>query len=109
SASKNAQLILDTIQITNYFDVIIDGNKVTAAKPDPEVFLLAAKLLQKIPEECIVVEDAAAGIEAANAAKMLSIGIGKKEILKEADFVIENTSMLTNDFIDKLIKKLRIK
>lgn len=105
SASKNAQLILNTLQITSCFDVIVDGNEVTTAKPDPEVFLLAAKLLNKNPDECIVVEDAAAGIEAAIAANMLCIGIGNKEILKEAHFVLENTSMLTNEFMDKLIIK----
>lgn len=105
SASKNAKLILNTLNITSYFDVIVDGNEVTTAKPDPEVFLLAAKLMNKNPDECIVIEDATAGIEAAIAANMLCIGIGNKEILKEADFVLENTSMLTNDFIDKLIIK----
>ncbi len=105
SASKNAKLILNTLNITSYFDVIVDGNEVTTAKPDPEVFLMAAKLMNKNPDECIVIEDATAGIEAAIAANMLCIGIGNKEILKEADFVLENTSMLTNDFIDKLIIK----
>lgn len=105
SASKNAKLILDTTKITPYFDAIVDGNKVAAAKPDPEVFLLAAKLLNKNPNECIVVEDAQAGIQAANDAKMMSIGIGDKEILKEASYVFESTSALTNDFFDKLIKK----
>lgn len=104
SASKNAKLILDTLNINSYFDVIIDGNEVSAAKPDPEVFLLAAKLLNKNPYECIVVEDAQAGIQAANEAKMLSIGIGDKEILKEATYVFASTSELTNDFFDKLIK-----
>ncbi|MDH3382155.1 MAG: HAD-IA family hydrolase, partial [Flavobacteriaceae bacterium] len=72
--------------------------------PDPEVFLLAAKLLNKNPDECIVVEDAQAGIQAANDAKMMSIGIGDKEILKEASYVFASTSALTNDFFDKLIK-----
>lgn len=104
SASKNAKLILDTTDITSYFDAIVDGNKVSAAKPDPEVFLLAAKLLNKNPDECIVVEDAQAGIQAANDAKMMSIGIGDKEILKEATYVFASTSELTNDFFDKLIK-----
>ncbi|MDP2089378.1 MAG: beta-phosphoglucomutase [Flavobacteriaceae bacterium] len=103
SASKNAKQILDTLKITFYFDAVVDGNEVSAAKPDPEVFLLAAKLLKRNPDECIVVEDAAAGIEAANTAKMLSIGIGKKEILNEAAFVLESTSLLTNEFMDKLI------
>lgn len=104
SASKNAKRILDTLKITSYFDVIVDGNEVKAAKPDPEVFLLAAKLLHKNPKDCIVIEDAAAGIKAANAAGMLSIGIGNTEILKEANFIIESTALLTNDFIDNLIR-----
>ncbi|MBS3992418.1 MAG: beta-phosphoglucomutase [Bacteroidetes bacterium] len=105
SASKNAKLILDTLQITQYFDEIIDGNEVSKAKPDPEVFILAAHRLNKKPEECIVVEDAAAGIDAANAANMLCIGIGEKEILKEATYVFKSTSELTTEFLDKLIKK----
>jgi beta-phosphoglucomutase len=104
SASKNAKLILDTTDITSYFDAIVDGNKVSAAKPDPEVFLFAAQLLNKNPDECIVGEDAQAGIQAANDAKMMSIGIGDKEILKEASYVFASTSELTNDFFDKLIK-----
>ncbi len=105
SASKNAKLILDTLQITQYFDEIIDGNEVSKAKPDPEVFILAAHRLNKKPEECIVVEDAAAGIDAAKAANMLCIGIGEKEILKEATYVFKSTSELTTEFLDKLIKK----
>lgn len=105
SASKNAKLILETLQITHFFDVIIDGNEVSKAKPDPEVFLLAAHRLNKKSEECIVIEDASAGIEAANAAKMLSIGIGEKEILKEATFIFKSTSELTIDIFDKLIKE----
>lgn len=104
SASKNAALILDTLQITSFFEVIVDGNDVKTAKPNPEVFLLAAKRLNKMPNECIVIEDAAAGIEAANAADMFSVGIGNAEILKNADVVLESTALLTNEFIDKLIR-----
>ncbi len=104
STSKNAKLILNTLNITSYFDVIIDGNEVSKSKPDPEVFLLAARRLNKNPEECIVVEDAVAGIQAANFAKMLSIGIGDKKNLNEATFVFESTSELTNDVFDKLIR-----
>lgn len=105
SASKNAKLLLDTLNINSYFDVIVDGNEVSAAKPDPEVFLLAAKLLHKTPEECIVIEDAAAGIEAANTANMMCVGIGDEEILKEATYVLKSTALLTNEWIDKLIRK----
>lgn len=105
SASKNAKLILETLQITHYFEVIIDGNEVSKAKPDPEVFLLAAHRLNKKPEECIVIEDAAAGVEAAKTANMLCIGIGENDILKEADYVFKSTSELTTEILDKLINK----
>ena len=103
SASKNARLILETLDLIDLFDVIVDGNDVSTAKPDPEVFLIAAKKLGVPPEDCIVIEDAQAGIEAANKAGMTSIGIGDATILHEADFMLSNTSELTIDFIQKLI------
>jgi beta-phosphoglucomutase len=103
SASKNARLILEILDLIGLFDAIVDGNDVTTAKPDPEVFLLAAEKLGVHPEECIVVEDAQAGIEAANKAGMTSIGIGDASVLHEADFMLNNTSELTIDFVQELI------
>ena len=103
SASKNARLILETLDLIDLFDAIVDGNDVSTAKPDPEVFLIAAKKLGVPPEDCIVIEDAQAGIEAANKAGMTSIGIGDATILHEADFMLSNTSELTIDFIQELI------
>lgn len=94
SASKSGKMILEKLGITSYFDVIVDGNLVTKAKPDPEVFLKAAELMAVDPKECTVIEDAAAGVKAAKKANMKCIGIGDKEILKEADLVIESTSEL---------------
>lgn len=88
SASKNTMLILKNLDIAHYFDAIIDGNKVTKAKPDPEVFLLGAKELGLNPENCVVFEDAEAGIQAAKAAGMMAVGIGSPSILKEADLVV---------------------
>lgn len=88
SASKNAPLILDRLNITSLFDVIIDGNRVRRSKPDPEVFLLAAEELGVSPENCIVYEDAEAGIEAAHRAGMATIGVGKPVNLQAADMVI---------------------
>ncbi|UIR56410.1 beta-phosphoglucomutase [Sphingobacterium sp. SRCM116780] len=76
SASKNAPLILEKTGIFSFFDVIVDGNVVTLSKPDPEVFLKAASELQLLPEECLVFEDAQAGVDAARAAGMKVIGIG---------------------------------
>lgn len=88
SASKNAQTILDKTQISHLFDVVIDGNKTQKAKPDPEVFLLGARALKVQPEECVVFEDAEAGIEAALAAGMDCVGIGDASILKKAHMVV---------------------
>src|SRR5512133_2897520 len=77
SASKNAPLILERIGISSLFDAIVDGNKVTKAKPDPEVFLRAAEEVNVAPAECAVFEDAEAGVEAAHRAGMNAVGIGK--------------------------------
>lgn len=88
SVSKNAMTILDGLKLTAFFDAIIDGNKVSKAKPDPEVFLLAARELGLSPEECVVFEDAKAGIEAARRAGMRCIGVGEASNLKDADIVI---------------------
>ena len=88
SASKNSVFILEKLNLVQLFDVIIDGNSVKNTKPDPEVFLKAAESLKIPPENCIVFEDAQAGIDAANAANMKCIGIGSPEILKNADLII---------------------
>ena len=102
SASKNARTILDTLQLTDKFDAIVDGNEVTKAKPDPEVFLIAAKKMGVKPNHCIVVEDSKAGIEAANAVGMISVGIGDKKILCDAKYLLNDTSELTYDFLTSI-------
>lgn len=88
SASKNAPLILDRLGIAALFDVIVDGNKVSKVKPDPEVFLRGAEELGIPPASCVVFEDAEAGIEAARRAGMGTVGIGSPEILRKADIVV---------------------
>ncbi len=103
SASKNAVPILEKVGLLSYFIDIIDGNKVTKAKPDPEVFVLAAKSLQVNVEDTIVFEDAIAGIQAANTAGMVSIGVGDENVLSEADYNIENFNDITNEFLTELI------
>lgn len=90
SVSKNARLILESIGMLDDFDSIIDGTKISKGKPDPEVFLKGAQELGVLPEECLVFEDAVAGVEAAKKAGMKAVGIGKKEVLTEADIVFEN-------------------
>ena len=104
SASKNAQPILEKVGLLHYFDTIVDGNNVTKAKPDPEVFLLAARQLGVNPDDCIVFEDAVAGVEAANAAKMISIGIGDEKVLFEAQLNFNDFTEISSGFIKNLIK-----
>ncbi|MCU4165794.1 beta-phosphoglucomutase [Carboxylicivirga caseinilyticus] len=89
SASKNAMTILDRLELTYLFEAIIDGTKVSQAKPDPEVFLKGAEELNVKPEECVVFEDAEAGVEAAKAGKMKCVGIGSTDVLGKADIVID--------------------
>jgi len=105
SASKNARRILKSVHLYSSFDTIVDGNDVVQAKPDPEVFLIAAANLEVDPEHAVVFEDSIAGIQAANTANMISIGIGDAEILKEADFVFKDFREISVEFIDELIKK----
>jgi len=103
SASKNAPQILKKVGLFERFTAIVDGNDVSKAKPNPEVFLIAAKKLNKSPNECIVIEDASAGVQAANRANMTSVGIGDKIVLSEADYIFANTNELSINFIKKLI------
>ena len=88
SASKNAPVILEKTGILPYFDAVIDGNHVSKSKPDPEVFLKGAAALQVSPAECVVFEDAHAGIQAAKAADMYAVGIGAADVLSNADVVV---------------------
>ncbi len=88
SASKNAMTILNQLQLTDYFDVVVDGTHVSNAKPDPEVFLKGAELLKVRPSECVVFEDAEAGVEAAINGKMKCVGIGSPDVLGKANIVV---------------------
>jgi beta-phosphoglucomutase len=96
SASKNAVFILERLGVNDLFDIVVDGNRVSKVKPDPEVFLLACRELGLRAEECVVFEDAVAGIEAAHAAGMKVIGIGDKETLSGANQVVGNFDELIN-------------
>jgi beta-phosphoglucomutase len=88
SASKNTPMILEKVGIRKFFDAVADGNNVSKAKPDPEVFIRAAEMLSVDPGRCVVFEDAIAGVQAAINAGMMCIGIGSPKILKEAHFVV---------------------
>ncbi|MFT7350997.1 MAG: beta-phosphoglucomutase [Flavobacterium sp.] len=104
SASKNARPILEKTGIISMFDAIVDGNDVTNAKPDPEVFLQAAKLLQIQPENAFVFEDSVAGVQAANTANMVSIGIGEEDILNEAKYIFKDFTFIDISFVESLIQ-----
>ena len=103
SASKNARPILQKTNIMHFFDAIVDGNDVSNAKPDPEVFLQAARKLGIINENAIVFEDSVAGIQAANIANMTSIGIGDSSVLYEAKYNFKDFTFIENSFLEKLI------
>lgn len=103
SASKNARPILEKTGIIHYFEAIVDGNDVTNAKPDPEVFLQAAKLLGANCENSIVFEDSVAGIKAANTANMISVGIGDENILNEAKFIFKDFTYMDTSFIEAML------
>ena len=87
----------------HFFDAVIDGNKVSKAKPDPEVFLKGANAVNVDPEQCIVFEDAIAGIEAAQNAKMKTIGVGDPQVLGNADAVISGFAGLTVHELLKMV------
>jgi len=106
SASKNSGLILERTNLAHFFDAIVDGNSVTSSKPDPEVFLKGAEMLDTAATDCIVFEDASAGVQAAIAAKMKVVGVGDAENLPGANVIVKDLSGIT---VDELIAlKLRL-
>ena len=94
SSSKNSKYILERIGLAGYFDAISDGTNITRSKPDPEVFLKAAEFLGLKPEECLVVEDAVAGIQAAKAGNMTAAGIGEASAYELTDYPLTTFSDL---------------
>ena len=105
SASRNAKLVMDKIGIRSLFDSIIDGNDVRNSKPDPEVFLLGSKALNEDPSTCVVFEDSQQGLQAANSGGFISVGIGNKTILNQADTVIPGFANFT---FTKLLETLAL-
>lgn len=102
SASKNAPLLLEKMEIAHYFDVVIDGNKIEKAKPNPEVFLRGAQELGIAPAHCVVFEDALSGVQAAKSAGMYCIGVGSPEHLTRADECIRSFTEMSVDRIAKI-------
>lgn len=94
SSSKNAKFILERIGLGDYFDAISDGTNITRSKPDPEVFLKAAQFLGLAAEECLVVEDATAGVDAAHAGGMKAAVVGDAAAKQYGDYVMNSFSNL---------------
>lgn len=101
SASRNTPMILERVGIEKLFDAVADGNVVQKAKPDPEVFLAGARMLGLKPGQCVVFEDAIAGVEAALNAGMVCVGIGSASILTKAHVVVPGLNSMS---LDKLMK-----
>lgn len=99
SASKNTGIIMERLGLREAFDYIVDGTMIVNTKPDPEVFVKSMEYYGLLPEECIVFEDAAAGIEAGHRGSMRCVGIGKKEDLPEADYLIPGFAGVSFDTI----------
>jgi beta-phosphoglucomutase len=91
SSSKNAKTVIQLLRIQNDFDAVVDGTMITHSKPDPEIFLLAAKKLGVDPKDCLVFEDAEAGVEAALSAGMQCVGIGIHDQLHKANKILKKT------------------
>jgi kojibiose phosphorylase len=88
SASKNAEEVIQRLALADSVDILCDGNRVQNPKPAPDLFLFAARRLGIAPEYCVVVEDAQAGIEAAVAAGMRSVGLGPQERVSQASLIL---------------------
>ena len=95
SSSKNTRQILAQLGLEHFFDAVADGTQITRSKPDPEVFLLAASLLDISPEQAIVIEDAESGVQAAEAGHFRVIGIRSRENDPNSDITIKKLSDLT--------------
>ncbi|MGO1058506.1 beta-phosphoglucomutase [Planococcus sp. FY231025] len=106
SASKNAPAILEKLGLTGYFDYIVDAAKVKNGKPDPETFTAAADALGIDYRDCIGIEDASAGVEAVNRAGMFSVGVGDREHLSHADYLVAETSELE---FEEVVRQFREK
>ncbi len=102
SSSKNAQTVINLLGIATYFNAMVDGTMIENTKPDPEIFLLAASKLDVPPFQCVVFEDAEAGVEAALAAGMKCVGVGSPEQLGKAHHLVKRTADFDLQLLDTL-------
>lgn len=108
SASKNTPIILKRIGMEKTFEAVADGNNVSNAKPNPEIFLKAAFLTGVEPEKCVVFEDAIAGVQAALNAGMMCIGVGSEKVLTKAHFVISGFNEMSLEKLKTISKDIRL-
>jgi beta-phosphoglucomutase len=108
SASKNTPLILKRLRMEKLFDAIADGNMVSRAKPDPEVFLVAAGMIDVKPFHCVVFEDAVAGVEAAINAGMTCVGVGSQKVLAKAHYIISGLHEMNLKKLNEISKTGRV-
>lgn len=102
SASQNGPVILDRLEVTHYFNTIVNPAELRAGKPDPEIFVKGAQQLGVNPKDCVGVEDAAAGVQAINGAGMVSVAIGNQTTLAAANSVVPSTEDVTADLLKKV-------
>ena len=104
SSSKNARTVVELLKIQNDFDAVVDGAMIIHSKPNPEIFLLAADQMRIAPKDCLVFEDAEAGVDAALAAGMKCVGVGSPSLLGHAHKVIAKTGEFTIPDLIELAK-----
>ena len=108
SASKNTPLILKRVGILELFDAVADGNIVSKAKPDPDIFIKAAEMVNVKPGKCVVFEDAVAGVQAALNAGMMCIGVGSPKILIKAHYVVSGLKEMNIERLITIEKNVRV-
>ena len=99
SSSRNAKRVLNSLEISDEFDAIADGHSVENAKPAPDIFLYAAQEIGLKPEECVVLEDAESGVDAALAAEMIAVGVGPEKRVGHGDYRFDSTGNIDLDKI----------
>jgi beta-phosphoglucomutase len=103
SVSKNAQFLLEAMEIRDYFDIVVDPSEIEHGKPAPDIFIMAAKKLEVEPKNCVGIEDAFAGIESIKGASMKPVGIGSSEVLYNCEKVFSSLTEVDIDILKEIL------
>jgi beta-phosphoglucomutase len=103
SVSKNAQFLLEAMEIRDYFNIVVDPSEIKQGKPAPDIFIMAAKKLGVEPKNCVGIEDAFAGIESIKGAGMKPVGIGDKAVLYNCDYVFSSLAEVNIDILKIIV------